>query len=107
MASETLSASSRSSATSSLVLGEQGLTPRDELPQLLVASDLAGARVVHHHLALPHVLQGACIASVQRGDVLPDRIGLTCGASLPAHQLERTDEVRKPRHPNPCQPRTE
>jgi hypothetical protein len=47
------------------------------------------------------------IASVQRGDVLPDRIGLTCGAGLPAHQLERTDEVRKPRHPNPCQPRTE
>ena len=79
-------------------LGQPGLVPADEPPQLPVAADLAGAGIVDHHLAGPHGLQGVGVTLVQRGEVLPDRIGLTCGAGLPARQLHGAGEVRKPRH---------
>jgi hypothetical protein len=41
------------------------------------------------------------VTFVQRGEVLPHRISLTCGAALLARQLHSTGEVRKPRHLNP------
>ena len=70
----------------------------DEPPHLLVAADLASLGVVDHHLSWPHALQSAAITFVQRGEVLRDRISLTCGASLPARQLYGTGEFGKPRH---------
>jgi hypothetical protein len=85
----------------SAAFGQCGLTLPDEAPQLPVASDLAGVRVVDDHLARPHVLQSAGISSVQRGEVLPDRISPSIGPSLPAYHLGSTGEFRKPRHPDP------
>jgi hypothetical protein len=85
-------------------LGQPGLILTDEPPQLLVAPDLAGAGVIDHHLTGPHILQGASVTFVQRGEVPPDRISLTRGASLPAHQLHGIGEVPKPRHLNPTLP---
>ena len=82
-------------------LGQPGLILADEPPQLPVAADLACAGVIDHHLARPHSLQGVGVTLVQRGEVLRDRISLACGASLPARQLHRAGEVRKPRHLNP------
>ena len=45
-------------------------------------------------------LEGMRVALVQRVDVLPDRISLTRGSSLPARQLYGTGELRKPWHRN-------
>jgi hypothetical protein len=84
-----------------VALGQGGLTPPNELPQLPVASNLAGVRVVDHHVARPHLFQSAGIASVQRGEVLPDRIGPTFDPSLAAHHLRSTGEFWKPRHHDP------
>ena len=81
--------------------GQPGLVLADEPPQLPVAADLARAGIVDHHLAGPHGLQGVGVTLVQCGEVLRDRISLTCDASLPAGQLHGTGEVRKPRHLNP------
>ena len=81
-----------------VALGQPDLIAANELPQLPVAADLAGFGVVDHHLTWPHGLQGVRVALGQRGEVLPDRIGLTRGASLHACQLRGVDEVRKPRH---------
>ena len=72
-----------------VALGQPGLILKDEPPQLLVAADLAGAGVVDDHLAGPHALQGVSVTFVQRGEVLPHRISLTCGASLPAWPAPR------------------
>ena len=87
-----------------VVLGQPGLVPADELPQLPVAADLACAGIVDHHLAGPHGLQGAGVAGVQRLEVLPNRIHLAFGTSLPAGQLHRAGEFRKPRHLDPHAP---
>jgi hypothetical protein len=77
------------------------VTAVDELPQPLVAADLAGSGVIDHQLAGPDILQRPGIARAQRGEVLSDRIGLTRGARLRSGQLHRTDEVRKLRNLNP------
>src|SRR5262245_18113281 len=61
-------------------------------------SDHSGMRVVDHHLTRPRSFQNARVAPVQGGDVLTDRIDLTCGPDLPARHLHGADEVRKPRH---------
>ena len=84
-----------------VVLGQPGLIPADEVPQLPVAADLAGPGVVDHHLARPRGLEDVGVAPVQCGEVLPDRISLARGAGLLARQLHGADEIRKPRHPNP------
>jgi hypothetical protein len=81
-----------------VVIGHPGLILADELPQVPVAADLPGARVVDHHLARPRRLKTVAVAPVQRGEELPDRIGLARGAGLLARQLHGADEVRKPRH---------
>jgi len=70
-------------------------------PQLPVAADLAGAGIVDHHLTWPHRLQSASVTVVQRGEVLPHRIGSASRASLLAHQFYGTGEVRKPWHRDP------
>jgi hypothetical protein len=49
----------------------------DEAPQLPVASDLASAGIINHHLTRPHRLQNVSITLVQCGEVLRDRISLT------------------------------
>jgi hypothetical protein len=58
-------------------LGQHVLARPDEPPQLPVTPDLADPRIVDHHLVRPHRLQGATVTVVQRGEVLPDRIGPT------------------------------
>jgi hypothetical protein len=78
--------------------GQPGQVVADEPPHLLVAADLASLGVIDHHLPWPHGLQSAAITFVKRGEVLRDRISLTCGASLPARQLHGTGEFGKPRH---------
>src|SRR6185437_8816697 len=87
-----------------MVLGQPGLVPADEVPQLPVAADLAGPGVVDHHLARPRGLEDVGIAPVQCGEVLPDRISLARGAGLLARQLHGADEIRKPRHRNTTLP---
>jgi hypothetical protein len=47
-------------------------------------SSSASAGIINHHLPRPHSLQNVSVTLVQRGEVLPDRIRMTCGTSLPA-----------------------
>src|SRR5215475_6252760 len=84
-----------------VVIGHPGLILADEVPQLLVAADLAGAGVVNHHLARPRGLEDVAVAPVQRGEELPDRISVARGAGLLARQLYGAGEIRKPRHDTP------
>src|SRR6185437_13823258 len=81
-----------------MVLGQPGLVPADEVPQLPVAANLAGPGVVDHHLTRPRGLEDVGVAPAQCGEVLPDRISLARGAGLLARQLHGADEIRKPRH---------
>jgi hypothetical protein len=83
-----------------MVVSQPGLALPDEPSQLPVAADLASAGIVDHNLARPHCFQGVGVTLNQCGEVLSDRISLTCGTSLDAHQLHGTDELRKPRHLN-------
>jgi len=85
-----------------LALSEPEHVVANELPQLLVTTDLARARVVDDHVTWPSVLQDAGVTFVQRGEVLRDWINPTLDASLPARQLYPTDEIRKPWHIHPC-----
>ena len=82
---------------------------RHQIPALVaagyrvVAPDMRGYNLsdkprVDHHLTGPHGLQCVGVTLVQRGEVLPDRIGLACGAGLQARQLHGAGEFRKPRH---------
>ena len=87
-----------------VTLVQEGLTLPNEPAQLPMTPDLAGMGIVDDHLTRPHRLQGVRVALVQRGEVLPDRIGLTGGASLPARQLHRIHEVGQPWHRNPTFP---
>ena len=81
-----------------VALGQPGLVVADELPQLPVPADLSCLGVVDHHLTRPYSLQNVRVALAQRGEVLPDRISLTRGASLYACQRRGVGELRKPRH---------
>lgn len=78
--------------------GQPELVLADEVPHLPVPADLAGPRVVDHHVARPGRLQVGGVLLVQRGDVVPDRIGAARGARLQPGQLHGTGELRKPRH---------
>jgi hypothetical protein len=73
-----------------------------ELAQLLVATDLSGTGIVDHDLTRPHGLENAGVTFVQCSEVLRNGISLTSGANVPSRKLDATDEVRKPRHFNPC-----
>ena len=84
-----------------VTLRQQRLTTPDELPQLLVATDLASAGVVDHHLGGPHSLQTLAVTAIQGLDVLRDRISLTYGTSLHSHQLHGVGEVRQPGQSQP------
>jgi hypothetical protein len=75
-----------------------GEIPLDELAHLPVTADLAGARVVDHHLARPCRLQVASVTVVQGSEVLPDRVGAARLARLLARQRRGTGEFREPRH---------
>src|SRR5215470_7181306 len=66
-----------------------------------MATDLAGPGIVDHHLTRPHRLQNVTVTLVQRGEVLPHRIGQARRARLLARQFYRTGEVREPWHRDP------
>ena len=78
--------------------GQPQLVLADEVPDVPVPADLAGPRIVDHHLARPGRLQVAGVGLVQRGDVVPDRIGVARPAGLQPGQFHGAGELRKPRH---------
>ncbi len=80
-----------------IALGEPGPILPDEPSQPPVAVDLAGTRIVDHHLAGPHRLQrGYHPCSKRRGIARRDRPGRWHESA--GGPTRRRGEVRKPRH---------
>src|SRR3954453_12876855 len=73
----------------------------DELAQLSVPADHAGAWVVDDHFTGPNRLAYLGVPRVECAQVLHGGISETRRARLPARQLHRVREVREPWHPDP------
>src|ERR1700733_7130001 len=81
-----------------MMLRPEGLILADEAPELVMAADLPGTRVVDHHVARPDRFELAAGTGLQDIEVLADGIRLRSGPRLLACQLDSTHEVWKPRH---------
>jgi hypothetical protein len=76
-----------------VALGTERLTVSDNLPKLLMAANLADARVLDHNLSRPHRLEIPGGPTLQDVEVVRDGIPLTGSPRLAPRQLDGAHEV--------------
>jgi hypothetical protein len=81
-----------------VTVGQPGPVATHKLPQLPVAPDLPGARVINNHLARPHNLQSVRVTLIECVQVRRHGVSQTGVPSLVARQLGGVGKVREPGH---------